>query len=56
MIVATGFLAAGAGYLLWKRPASKGEDYKDGSPKDVTVGEQPKGTPEESTEGDNVEA
>ena len=29
IIVAAVFLAAGAGYLLWKRPASKGEDYED---------------------------
>ncbi|KAJ5920023.1 hypothetical protein N7516_010881 [Penicillium verrucosum] len=56
MIVAAVFLAAGAGYLLWKRPASEGEDYEDASPKDVTVGEQPKGTREEITEGDDVEA
>ncbi|KAJ5404826.1 hypothetical protein N7465_006110 [Penicillium sp. CMV-2018d] len=56
MIVAARFLAAGAGYLLWRRPTSKGEDLEDASPKDVTVGEQPKDTREEIPAGDDVEA
>ncbi|OQD61189.1 hypothetical protein PENPOL_c018G10228 [Penicillium polonicum] len=56
MIVAARFPAAGAGYLLWRRPTSKGEDLEDASPKDVTAGEQPKDTREKIPAGDDIEA
>ncbi|KAJ5195673.1 hypothetical protein N7449_006152 [Penicillium cf. viridicatum] len=56
LMIVVAFLATGAGYLLWRRPASKGEDLEEASPKDVAVGEQPKETCEEIPKGDDVKA
>ncbi|KAJ5790661.1 uncharacterized protein N7518_007672 [Penicillium psychrosexuale] len=55
MIVVAGCLA-GAGYLFWRRSASKGEDIEDTPLKDIIVSEQPEETGEEIHAGDDVEA
>ncbi|KGO68207.1 hypothetical protein PITC_038740 [Penicillium italicum] len=55
LIVVVGCLA-GSGYLIWRRPASKGEDLEDILPKDVIAGEQPEEAREKIPEGDDVKA